>query len=128
MARAVATDEQREEALRLYVEHGPAEAARRTGWRAATIRQWAHRTPARLPTRDTTCDSDTRDTAVCVTPVVTAVDERRAHTEAALAASLLSRAERTARLGDRLLVEAEVELGRLREPTREHKLSGSGKE
>jgi len=37
------TAEQRAEAERLYVEHGTAEASRRTGIKAATIGSWAHR-------------------------------------------------------------------------------------
>lgn len=37
------TDAQRQEALALYREHGPAEASRRTGIPGATIRSWAHR-------------------------------------------------------------------------------------
>lgn len=37
------TDAQRTEALDLYLEHGPAEASRRTGIPAATIRSWASR-------------------------------------------------------------------------------------
>lgn len=37
------TDEQREEALRLYADHGPGEASRRCNIPSATIRSWAHR-------------------------------------------------------------------------------------
>ncbi len=37
------TDQQRKDALRLYVELGPAEAGRRCEIPAATIRSWAHR-------------------------------------------------------------------------------------
>lgn len=43
MARRAYTAEQREEALALYREHGAAEAARRTGVTAGTIRAWASR-------------------------------------------------------------------------------------
>lgn len=43
------TPEQREEALRLYVEHGPAEAARRLGIPAATVRSWAKRAAKTSP-------------------------------------------------------------------------------
>jgi len=39
-------DAEREEALRLYVELGPAEAARRTGIPAGTVRSWAVRSGA----------------------------------------------------------------------------------
>ena len=41
--RRTYTPEQREEALRLYVEHGPAVAGRRLGISAGTISQWARR-------------------------------------------------------------------------------------
>ncbi len=37
------TPQQREQALALYVEHGPAEASRRCGVPSATIRGWAMR-------------------------------------------------------------------------------------
>jgi hypothetical protein len=37
------TAEQREEALTLYVEHGPAEASRRTGIPSSTIRAWGRK-------------------------------------------------------------------------------------
>lgn len=37
------TDEQREEALRLFRSHGPAEAARQTGIPKATVASWARR-------------------------------------------------------------------------------------
>jgi len=37
------TPEQKDAALALYREHGPAEAGRRTGIPGATIRSWAHR-------------------------------------------------------------------------------------
>ncbi len=40
-ARRNYTEKARADALRLYVEHGPAEASRRTGIPAATIRKWA---------------------------------------------------------------------------------------
>jgi hypothetical protein len=43
MARSPYTPEQRDEALRLYRERGPAEAGRRTGIRADTISEWARR-------------------------------------------------------------------------------------
>lgn len=39
--RRTYTPEQRREALELYREHGPAEAARRCGIASGTIRQWA---------------------------------------------------------------------------------------
>ena len=39
----------RAEALRTYAEHGPAEAARRTGVRSGTIRQWAFRAGVTSP-------------------------------------------------------------------------------
>ncbi len=42
-ARRTYTPEQKQEALALYLEHGPAETSRRTGIRAGTIRQWARR-------------------------------------------------------------------------------------
>lgn len=42
-ARRTYTPEQREEALRLYMEHGPAEVERRTGIRCGTVSQWARR-------------------------------------------------------------------------------------
>lgn len=37
------TEEQKREALKLYAEHGPAEAGRQTGIPRATISQWAKR-------------------------------------------------------------------------------------
>lgn len=37
------TDEQRDEALALYTEHGPAETSRRTGIPVKTIASWARR-------------------------------------------------------------------------------------
>jgi transposase-like protein len=37
------TDEERTKALDLYLEHGPAEAGRRTGISARTIATWARR-------------------------------------------------------------------------------------
>lgn len=37
------TDEEKQEALELYRQHGPADASRRTGIKSATIRSWAHR-------------------------------------------------------------------------------------
>jgi hypothetical protein len=40
---AAYTEKQKVEALKLYVEHGPAEAARRTGIARATISKWAQR-------------------------------------------------------------------------------------
>ncbi len=43
MARATYTKKQRKDAIALYREHGPAEASRRAGIRAATIRSWAAR-------------------------------------------------------------------------------------
>lgn len=43
MARRTWTPEQRRHALVVYVDHGPAEAARRTGIPSATIASWAHR-------------------------------------------------------------------------------------
>ncbi len=42
-ARKPYTDEQRQEALRPYVQHGPGEASRQCGISSATIRSWAHR-------------------------------------------------------------------------------------
>jgi transposase-like protein len=42
-ARRTYTDEQRKEALELYVEHGPTEASDRTGVPAPTISSWARR-------------------------------------------------------------------------------------
>ncbi len=39
----------RAEALRIYAERGPAEAARRTGVRSGTIRQWAFRAGVTSP-------------------------------------------------------------------------------
>jgi transposase-like protein len=41
--RRTYTDAERNEALALYLEVGAAEAARRLGFAAGTIRQWAHR-------------------------------------------------------------------------------------
>lgn len=41
--------EVRAEALRVYAEHGPAEAARRTGARSGTIRRWAFRAGVTSP-------------------------------------------------------------------------------
>jgi transposase-like protein len=43
MARRTYTDTQRAEALQLYLEHGPAEAARRTGIAEGTLKSWASR-------------------------------------------------------------------------------------
>lgn len=43
MARRTWTDEQREHALAVYADHGPAEAARRTGIPKGTIAAWANR-------------------------------------------------------------------------------------
>lgn len=50
--RRTYTREQREEALALYVEYGPAEAARRTGINSSTIRVWAKRTGRKSPRAD----------------------------------------------------------------------------
>jgi transposase-like protein len=44
VSRTSYTPEQKAEALRLYAEHGVAEAARRTGIKAGTISSWARRT------------------------------------------------------------------------------------
>lgn len=43
VSRARYTDEQKTEALALYVEHGPSEAARQTGIAKGTLASWAHR-------------------------------------------------------------------------------------
>lgn len=43
MARRTWTDQQKTQALDLYVDHGAAHAEARTGIPAATIRSWAHR-------------------------------------------------------------------------------------
>lgn len=43
MAKSSYTPEQRQEAVRLYGQHGPAEASRRTGIPARSIRNWASR-------------------------------------------------------------------------------------
>jgi transposase-like protein len=46
------TAKQREEALALYVEHGPAEASRRCGIPSTTIRQWGKRSGKTSPRAD----------------------------------------------------------------------------
>lgn len=47
MANRPWSPEQKAEALALYVDHGAAEAARRTGIPEGTIKAWAHRTGAK---------------------------------------------------------------------------------
>lgn len=47
--RRTYTPEQRTEALALYLDHGPAEASRRCGVPAGTIRQWALRAGKKSP-------------------------------------------------------------------------------
>lgn len=47
MARASYTDQQKSDALAAFVEHGPSEAARRTGIPKGTIAAWARRNGVR---------------------------------------------------------------------------------
>lgn len=81
MGRTSYSDEQRAEAVALYREHGAAEAARRTGVNAGTIRSW-----------------------VSHGGVAT---ERAEKTREALDAIQLSTEERRTRLGEKLLALAE---------------------
>jgi hypothetical protein len=83
------TREQRAEALKLYAEHGPAEASRRTGIKRSTISKWASRA------------------GVC--------SERAERTRKATEAALETYAERRARLGAKCAAEAEALVDRIRD-------------
>ena len=81
MARKSYTAEQRAEAVDLYREHGAAEAARRTGITAGSIRSWASRSGV--------------------------ATERREELEAGIAAAAVSHEARRATLAEKMLLIAE---------------------
>lgn len=94
--RRTYTPEQREEALYLYVQVGPAEAARRTGIPAKTIASWAGRSGMQ---------SDAPE-----------------KTEAAVAAASLTIAQRKQALASGLLDDIEMLRARMRAPHKERKI------
>lgn len=94
--RRTYTPEQREEALQLYVDVGPAEAARRTGIPAKTIQSWGGRSG-----------------------VQSAAVEK---TEAAVAAASLTIAQRKQRLASDLLDDIDLIRRRLRAAHVERKI------
>jgi transposase-like protein len=99
VARRVYTTEEKAEALRLYVEVGPCEAARRTGINKGTITRWA------------------KEAGV----ITVANEKRRAGAEAAEAVAACTRAK----LKNKLLTKALDLLGRMDEPHIDYKGAGN---
>lgn len=98
------TPEERQEALRLYVEHGPAEAERRCGIAKGTIAQWAYRERQKAEQRTRDGDSD---------PDPHGVMDRPAQASAAIEASRLSYAQRRAAIGRKAGAVAEAMLDKI---------------
>lgn len=82
MARRAYTDDERAAALELYVEHGAAETARRTGIPDGTLQSWAHRAGLKSVATETT--------AVAVEAAMVSLAERKA----TLASDLLADAQK----------------------------------
>lgn len=103
--RRTYTDEQKAEALALYAEVGPAEAARRTGIAAGTIASWASRTTAEVDAM----------------PDPSVATARRAQMAANVEAAVLGLEERKARLAAALMDDIERVRKQLWAPTVERK-------
>jgi transposase-like protein len=84
MARTRYTDEQKADALALYVEHGPAETARRTGIAKGTLASWAHRAGVQSVATELTAAATEAASAKWAERRQTMVDEIGLVAEAAL--------------------------------------------
>lgn len=92
------TQQQRDEALALFVEHGPAEASRRTGIPDGTIASWAHRAGIASEAPERVAPANAQRQATIATR------------KAALAERMLTKAEQILAQLDAQLIEKHVKV------------------